>query len=249
MQAASTDGASYELLMDAAENVAELTRPVFDQLGELGRVVMEFSNAKIADDLDITASSWQTIEPEVSRVMEAVRFLTGAGLGVVQAVTEPRRQSSMAWWTRREGKVRAKDLILNPVSDSFYDFENARWFRMPVTRDAPILTAPYFDAWGTDDVTMTAAVPIKLSDSSVAVVAADIDARVYMGAVEQILDKSLANALLDAEDRVIVTSMPAIQSGTRLAVLSNLEITTRVNVEELGWSVVKFVSHRQDDAR
>lgn len=225
------------LLTRGARQIRALTQPVFDQLTQLERSVRGF-------DVDVWAGSphplaaWPQLESSVAHALESVDLMIGAGLAVASTSAGGARQSAMAWWSRSDGIVRLKQHVLNPSSDSYYDFTQSRWFRLPTTVGQPSLMAPYVDSWGTDDVTMTASQAVRAAGETVAVVAADLDVHSYVDKVEDILASAFATALLDSEDRVIASNAPDIESGTRLAAARQRDIVVRVPIESLGWSVV-----------
>lgn len=225
------------LLARATRQILALTQPVFDQLTQLERSVGSF-------DVDVWAgtprplAAWPQLELSVAHALEAVDLMTGAGFAVASASDGGARRSAMAWWIRHDGIVREKQHVLNPSSDSYYDFTQSRWFRLPTTAGQPVLMAPYVDSWGTDDVTMTASQAVRADGETVAVVAADLDVHFYVDKVEHILASAFATALLDSEDRVIASTAPDIESGTRLAAAGQRDIVVRVAIESLGWSVV-----------
>jgi hypothetical protein len=225
------------LLTRAAKQIRALTQPVFDQLAQLEQSVSSVDVDDWAGSPQ-TLAAWPQLESSVGRALESVDLMTGAGLAVASASAGGARQSAFAWWVRRDGIVRLKQHVLNPSSDSYYDFTQSRWFRLPTTVGQPVLMAPYVDSWGTDDVTMTASQAVRAAGETVAVVAADLDVHSYVDKVEHILASAVATALVDSEDRVIASNAPDIESGTRLAAARQRAIVVRVPIESLGWSVV-----------
>jgi hypothetical protein len=226
------------LLTRAARQILALTKPVFDQLTRLERSVRSV-------DVDVWAGSaplaaWPQLESAVAHALESVDLMIGAGLAVASTADGGARQSAMAWWSRSDGVVRVKQHVLNPSSDSYYDFTQSRWFLLPTTVGQPVLMAPYVDSWGSDDVTMTASQAVRAAGETVAVVAADLDVHSYIDKVEHMLGSVFAAALLDSEDRVIASNAPDIESGTRLAAARQREVVVRVPIESLGWSVVSL---------
>ena len=226
-----------KLLTGAARQILALTQPVFEQLTQLERTVGSFDVDEWARS-PRSLAAWPQVESSVAHALESVDLMIGAGFAVASASTGGARQSAIAWWIRRDGIVQVKQHVLNPSSDSYYDFTQSRWFRLPMTAGQPVLMAPYVDSWGTDDVTMTASQAVRADGEVVAVVAADLDVRFYVDKVEHILASAFATALLDSEDRVIASNAPDIESGTRMAAAEQRDIMIRVPIESLGWSVV-----------
>ncbi|GAB3192687.1 hypothetical protein GCM10027261_06050 [Geodermatophilus arenarius] len=232
---ASADGA----LRDAAAGVVELTAPVFGDLTGLGETA--------ARRLDLTRHpvfgeprAWDALEPDVGAMLRNRALVTGAGLAVRPPTESGAGVPSMAWWVIRDGEVRVKQHVLNPRSDSFYDVPRARWFRVPYASGAPTLLSPYVDSWGTDDVTMTAAVPLTVGGETLGVVAADLDVRAFLDAVERLLVAAGATALLDEEDRVITAIHPQLETGSRLAATEVGPVAARAGIAQFGWAVVRL---------
>ena len=222
----------------AASSVVELTEGIFVELVRLARVVAELgvpARPALGGPRD-----WEAVEPAVSGLLRTQPLMTGAGLAVCPPAVRPRPSTpSFAWWVLRDGEVRRKQHVLNPRSDFFYDVTEARWFRVPHRTGRPALLPPYVDSWGTDDATMTAAVPLTLGDDILGVVAADLDVRVYLTALEEILGAADATAVLDDDGRVIASTRPEMEPGARLAATGLTVLTARAEVDRFGWVVVR----------
>jgi hypothetical protein len=237
---APAHGASDGALRDAAAEIVALTAPVFVDLAGLGDAAVRRL------DLDRhpvfgEQRAWEALEPDVTAMLRHGVLVTGAGMALrPPAVAAAAEVPSMAWWVIRNGEIRAKQHVLNPRSDSFYDILQARWFRVPYASGAPTLLPPYVDSWGTDDVTMTAAAPLAAAGEVLGVVAADLDVRGFVDAVESLLVDADATALLDEEDRVITATHPQLETGTRLGATDVGPVRARAAIPEFGWAVVRL---------
>lgn len=224
-------------LRAAAAKVEALTAPVFDALDALAAFVQQHLNLSrypVFSD----PSAWDTVEPAAARLLHDHPLATGSGLALLSPAGDA--LPSMAWWVLRSGEVRAKQHVFNPRSDSFYDVSEARWFRLPLRTGQRTLLAPYVDSWGTDDATMTASAPLLHQGRVAGVVAADLDARQYLTAVERLLADAGSAALLDEEDRVIASSLPHLESGARLAAVDARPAPGDVPVPAFGWRVARI---------
>ena len=237
---ATTSGAADDPLRDAASGILALTAPVFADLAALGEAAarrLDLSRHPVFGE----PRAWEALEPDVSAMLRTRMLVTGAGMALYPAATAPRAEvPSMAWWVIRDGEIRAKQHVLNPRSDSFYDISQARWFRVPYASGSPTLLSPYVDSWGTDDVTMTAAVPLAVQGEILGVVAADLDVRGFVDAVERLLAEAGATALLDEEDRVITAVHPQLETGTRWGATEVGPVRARARIEEFSWAVVRL---------
>ena len=229
-----------EGLAAAAAAVVQLTAPVFDDLGALGEAAGQRVDLRRESALS-GPDDWDALEPLVSSLLRERDLASGAGLAVQPAAgTAGAAVPAMAWWVVRDGAVRPKQHVLNPRSDSFYDVTQARWFRVPLANGVRTLLAPYVDSWGTDDVTMTAAVPLTVEGAVVGVVAADLDVRAYLDQVEGIIAAAGATAVLDEDDRVIVATHPRLEAGTRLLATDIGPVRGRAAIAEFDWAVVRL---------
>ena len=238
MMPRTTDGPPDDRLAAAAAAVLQLTAPVLDDLAELGRVAGQRVDLRRQPALS-APDDWDALEPLVTALLHQRELASGAGLAVQPGAADG-AVPAMAWWVVRDGEVRPKQHVLNPRSDSFYDVTQARWFRVPSASGLRTLLAPYVDSWGTDDVTMTAAVPLVLDGAVVGVVAADLDVRAYLDRVEGIIAAAGATALLDEDDRVIVATHPRLEAGTRLLATDIGPVRERAGIDEFGWAVVRL---------
>jgi hypothetical protein len=238
--AGSTSDAADQPLRDAASSVVQLTAAVFAELARLGDEAVGrldlLEHPAFADP-----HAWDALEPVVVSVLHDQAGVTGAGLAVLPPASDPAGSvPSMAWWVLRDGEVRAKQHVLNPRSDSFYDITQARWFRVPYGTGTPTLLPPYVDSWGTDDVTMTAAVPLRIRGEVAGVVACDLDARRYVDAVERILARVGAAALVDEDERVVASTHPGLEVGTRRTAADGRSVRARAGIGEFGWAIVRL---------
>lgn len=140
------------------------------------------------------------------------RPITGTGF-----IGEPERglpaELGILWWIRNGDDIRRKKHVLNPASDSYYDYNTSEWFGTPRSTGKPFITAPYVDSWGTDQLTLTAVVPLTLRGAFVGVMAADLDPALFLRPIERLLLVSERLTLIDSENRVILSSVPVLTSG------------------------------------
>jgi hypothetical protein len=232
------DDSADPVLRHAAVEVRDLTAGIFGELVALRDVV---ANLDVLTQPSFAAPrARDAVEPVVTALLRREPLLTGAGLAVWPPAVRPRPSSPFfAWWVLRDGEVRIKQHVLNPRSDSFYEVTEARWFRIPHRTGRHTLLSPYVDSWGTDDATMTAAVPSTVDGDVVGVVAADLDVRRYLASLEQILARAHATAVLDEDGRVIASTQPRMEPGARLAATGLAVPTARAGIGDLGWTIVR----------
>ena len=167
------------------------------------------------------------------------------GMGFVGA---PEREFSaelqIAWWRKQGTEIRTKKHVLNPASDSYYDYNTSEWFATVRTTGKPYISAPYVDSWGTDELTITAAIPLSVHGVFVGVMATDLDQGRYLKPIERLLLKDHNLALVDSEDRIILSSIPVLTAGMslhRYLKQTDGEPGTRVQSELTHWQVVELL--------
>ncbi|NEM05864.1 cache domain-containing protein [Geodermatophilus normandii] len=167
-----------------------------------------------------------------------------AGVGcVAQSPAEAGEAFAMVWWVSRNGVVSEKRHDLNPTSDAFYDYRDAEWFSVPRTTGGFVVAGPYIDAWGTDDLTITAALPLRAAGRAIGVVALDVATARFVGELTEALDQLPQDAVLvNADGRVVASTAPDLSTGLRLTPRSRTPAGapagTEVPFGARGWSLV-----------
>jgi hypothetical protein len=224
-------------LKQAASSIVELTAPVFEHLERIAEAArtMQLADATVTGLLP--EGDVNLLERVAVAAIRGPELITGAGMA---AVSEQHPESGMMnWWILRGDDVVSKRHILNPHSDSYYDFSHSRWFQVPAESGRSTLIAPYVDSWGTDDLTITAAIPLPDDGSGITtIVAADLDARSYVQQVEQLLRSASPAALLDGEDRAVASTVPEMETGVRLTTVPTWKVQERISLVDLEWSLV-----------
>ncbi|MDT4937342.1 MAG: hypothetical protein QOG80_1013 [Pseudonocardiales bacterium] len=230
-----------QALKRAGSDIVALTAPVFEQLALIANAAQAMQLAEATATGALRAEDLEILERVSVAAIEQTELITGAGMAAISS--EHPNAGTMSWWILRGPNITSKRHILNPGSDSYYDFSHSRWFQVPAERGVAMLIAPYVDSWGTDDLTVTAAHPLRAGGSSITtVVAADLDTRLYLRKVEDLLRPSSSAALVDGENRVVVSTLPDLETGIRLSTIKSVSVQDRVDLPVLGWSVVSLVS-------
>jgi len=224
-------------LEDAASSIVALTAPVFEHLHQMADTANRLRLREATATGVLPPPDVELLERAAVAAIRDGKLITGAGMA---AVSEQQVNVGVInWWILRGFDVVPKRHVLNPRSDSYYDFSHSRWFQVPAERGRPTLIAPYVDSWGTDDLTITAAIPSPNSGAGITtIVAADLDARAYLQEVEELLWPARPAALIDAEDRAVASTVAEIETGVRLTSADNWAVEDRIDLVDLGWSLV-----------
>ena len=132
----------------------------------------------------------------------------------------------LAWWLGKsntfgvgaaEPGIRRLETIEDESDESFRDYTNLEWWRVPARTGAPHITGPYVDYLCTDDYTLTLTVPVIIDDAVVGVVGADL----YVEDVERMLLPALRSmpgtvTLVNRSARVVVSTNPHRATGSIL---------------------------------
>jgi len=223
-------------LKSAGSAIIDLTAPVFDHLQRMAEAAQTMHLADATATGVLSAADTEVLERLAVRAIRGVDLITGAGMAAI--AEEHPEAGTMSWWILRGSEVTSKRHVLNPRSDSFYDFSHSRWFQIPADRGVATLIAPYVDSWGTDDLTITAAAPVPADRTGITtIVAADLDARAYLRNVEDLLRPSAPAVLVDSENRAVASTIPELETGVRLSTVASWTVEARVELLELGWSL------------
>ena len=121
------------------------------------------------------------------------------------------------WWMAGPGAPRPLRVNLDPRLPDFYDYASADWFRLPRDTGSPSVDGPYLDVRGTNEYTLTAAMPVSRDGTFLGVAAADL----YLSGLEKRLMPILHEAsgpvvLSNISGRVIATTDWRILPGQLL---------------------------------
>jgi hypothetical protein len=230
MEARMTRSSQHDSLEAVARAVADLTQPVFARLEALAQEVSALDLRRAVDRGRLDDHDAETVESLAVQTVQTLDLVSGAGMAATTGETSS--DGVMHWWILRDDAVVTKRHVLNPASDSYYDFSNLRWFTVPASSGTSTLIAPYIDSWGTDDLTVTAAVLVPARDSAREVTA--------VVAVEDVLRSAAPAVLIDGEGRAVGSTEPDIETGVRLAAVSSWRAGETADVPDLGWTVASL---------
>jgi hypothetical protein len=180
------------------------------------------ANDGILDSAQIDAEVEALVVPELS---SDGALAIGAGF-----VAAPRflvdTDWHLAWWLGHlntfglgsaDPGIRRLVAVEDESSESFRDYTNLEWWRVPATTGARHITGPYVDYLCTDDYTLTLTVPVRRGSTTVGVVGADL----YVNDIERILlphVRSLGGiaTIVNASGRVVVSTDPHRATGSLL---------------------------------
>ncbi|WP_019810860.1 cache domain-containing protein [Saccharomonospora halophila] len=185
------------------------------------------------------------VQPTLLNVLDQHRgFVQGVGLALDNGhLSDASRW--MEWWRSEDDEpacfVRHH---LDPEHNYFYDYVNKEWFALPQRTKRPTVTGPFVDFAGTNEHTITLAVPVVHDDEFVDVLGADV----AVEGVERLLIESLRlrspdTVLLNENNRVVASTSARWWSGTLLRGAPGVEWSEEVDLGgDLRWRLV--AAHR-----
>jgi hypothetical protein len=130
----------------------------------------------------------------------------------------------LAWWLGHSNtfgvgsadpSIRRLEAEEDPSTESFRDYTNLEWWRVPAQSMSPHITGPYVDYLCTDDYTLTLTVPVEHEGSLVGMVGADL----YVNEIEKALLPWVRRiertaTIINASGRVVVSTDPHRATGS-----------------------------------
>jgi len=152
----------------------------------------------------------------------------------------------LAWWLGKsntfgvgaaEPGIRRLETIEDESDESFRDYTNLEWWRVPARTGAPHITGPYVDYLCTDDYTLTLTTPAVHNGAMVGVVGADL----YVTDIERMLlpwVRAIGQkaTIVNSAGRVVVSTDPHRATGSLLR-LDGIDAET-VECGDTGLSLV-----------
>ncbi|MBM7368361.1 cache domain-containing protein [Gordonia hydrophobica] len=195
--------------------VAKVARELTDLSDRVERWTVALDYALAAHRGVLTAVAVERIvKPAVETMLaDAGSEIAGAGFvsaaGLVSGNTD-----FMAWWQGPD--IERVDALANLSTSPEARYRDADWYRNPVESGRLTVTGPYVDLLCTDSFALTYTAPVGWSRPEGPVGVAGVD--VTVSALERRLTRTLAAvagtaSLVNAEDRIIVTTSPLATPG------------------------------------
>lgn len=197
-------------LRAAADSIDTAVSPVFDVLREINLELLEAGDLLTLDSL--------TGVREIARrtVARHTGWIAGTGYAAaVGALADIPRW--IEWWLAGPGEPRPLRVNLDPGLPDFYNYTSAEWFRLPRDSGSTLVDGPYVDVHGTNEYTVTVAIPVSRNGTFLGVAAADL----YVSGLEKKLlpimhEVSNPVVLTNANGRVIASTDWRVLPGVLL---------------------------------
>lgn len=152
------------------------------------------------------------IEADVLDVLDhSDRPLYGAGYCATGEVVS--EGNPLAWWQGDERSLLASSTF--GPGQAAIDLQRLEWFRVPAETGERHVAGPFVDYLCSNEITLTASLPVTLGGSFVGVMCADV----LVATLEQLLLPLVArlpgSAFVNSSGRVLVASEPGYETGDR----------------------------------
>lgn len=152
------------------------------------------------------------IETDTHAVLESTnRPLYGAGFCGTDAVVS--EGNPLAWWQGPERSLLASSTF--GPGQAAIDLQRLEWFRVPAQTLERHIAGPFVDYLCSNEITLTASIPVMLEDQFVGVLCADV----LVASLENLLMPLLARldgaVVVNSNGRVVVSVHPEYETGDR----------------------------------
>ncbi|HTW21555.1 MAG TPA: hypothetical protein VME70_15260 [Mycobacteriales bacterium] len=179
------------------------------------RVAASVAAKSLAEAVPRRSATARALEPEFVEVLSDLsKLVSGAGF-LAKPGFFPDADLHHSWWASAPGTAVIAEVDLDESSDSFYDYPEKEWFRVPATTGQMSVAGPYVDYLGTNEYILTWGVPVSLSGAFVGAVAADVrlqDMQRFLLASQQA--DPYAEVLVNAKGRVMFSTSAAVETGS-----------------------------------
>lgn len=153
-------------------------------------------------------------EPEAHAVLDSAdRPLYGAGYCATEDIVS--EGNPLAWWQGTDRALLASSTF--GPGQAEIDLQRLEWYRVPAETRERHVAGPFVDYLCSNEITLTAALPVILDGEFAGVICADM----LIASLEDLLLPSIAqfggSAIVNASDRVLVSTDPRYETGDRFA--------------------------------
>ena len=200
-----------DALIDPGPDAGELARAVREVLDavcvHLDRMAHELVEVvREGGPRPLVESDLDRLRDDVLTTMPRLGHVIGMGFAAAPDVIAE-QPHCLLWWQRHGARIDRLRLNLDPRAVDVYDYQQMDWYRLARDEQRRVAFGPYVDYSGSDQVTVTVSIPVRIGDRFVGVAGADLN----LAALEEqwigVLSPSVADAvLLNSERRVVVSN-------------------------------------------
>ena len=202
---------------EVAESISTSIQTVRSSVDSLRRAVIRLAQSHDGSDSKFSKEDLRRLHPLLEGMIEQFGgLLLGAGY-----VAEPDVLADAAHWLEwrmaKDGEFSTLEVTIDANDIADYNYVESDWFSGPKNGVELSVVGPYVDFGGTNEYVVTLTLPVRLGESFLGVVGADLN----VDRVEAILRRltrtaGLAAMVVTSEGRVIASSVPRQYPGTLL---------------------------------
>jgi hypothetical protein len=145
-------------------------RPVFDVLCDIEATMRDIHSTAAQFGVESLARVRMVAQ---QTLMSNAGWIAGTGyVSAVDVLADMPRW--LEWWIAGPNGPEPLRVDLDPRLPDFYDYTSSEWFERPRDTGETWVAGPYVDVRGTNEYTVTAAMPIRSRDVFLGVAAADL---------------------------------------------------------------------------
>lgn len=198
----------------ALGRATRVVEPVFEMAGELAAHLLTCYRFTRFRDQPFDSQALVALDGPIQRILQQDPHLaTGAGVALAPGVLADERYW-LQWWVIDGQSIRQLLPQVSPDKPDFYDYTKSVWFSEPARELLPHLAPPHFDYGGTNQVMVTAAVPVVADGAMIGIACAEIT----LERIGQLVGPALAAlpvpaAFVTPELLVVSSTHPGLRPG------------------------------------
>jgi hypothetical protein len=158
----------------ALGRATRVVEPVFEMAGELAAHLLTCYGSTTYAGRPFDSQALSALDEPIQRILQQDdQLATGAGVATAPGVLADERYW-LQWWVRDGDAIRQLLPQVSPDKPDFYDYTKSVWFSEPARELLPHLAPPHFDYGGTNQVMVTAAVPVVADEAMIGIACAEI---------------------------------------------------------------------------
>jgi hypothetical protein len=197
----------------ALGRINRMLEPVFELAQELAGHLRAAHSIGLAQQRVLRSSDLRPLDGTICELLVNTPIATGAGIALSPGLLDD-QPLWMQWWvTAADGPV-PLSFQFDPGRPNFYDYRTAVWYRGAALQLASHLADPHFDAGGTDQFMITAAIPAVVNTTYVGLGCAELTLDQLDGVVSPALSALDAPAALITPSGLVAASTdPSLVPG------------------------------------
>lgn len=198
----------------ALGRATRIVEPVFEMAGELAAHLLSCFRFASFLGQPFDSASLTVLDGPIQRILQqGGELVTGAGVALAPGVLTD-EHLWLQWWVGDDQSARQLRPQVSPDEPNFYDYTSSVWFSEPARELLPHLAPPHLDEGGTNEVMVTAAVPVVADEVMIGIACAEVT----LARVEQLLRPALTSlpvpaAFISPELLVVASTHPELRPG------------------------------------